>query len=577
MPVDMNDLSETELQALFGVPEPPTPGTFEFALVMGGTVSAGAYTAGAVDFLIEAMDCLSAAQAAGAAPPHKAVLKLITGTSGGGVNAAITARALAYDFTHDVGAKPLADRSSSGNPFYDVWINTLRLVDFLDTSDLTTEIRSALNGAPIDRGAQSVAAFSSGPAKARPWVAAPLGVILTLTNVRGVPYRTDLGGGLAQNYVDHADYARFRFVYPGQAVPAPRPDEETLGFDGTALPQGTTWTRFSQFACATAAFPFGFPPRPLARPSSHYRYRAVPYPPEPVSQQRIVQIKPNWLAMSEDGGNTIPEQWEFLSVDGGATDNEPIQLARTALAGLLGRNPRDPNTANRAVWLIDPFAGEAALGPKVQTTLLGDASAILSTFTQQTRYDTADLLMATDPNVFSRFMLTPAYQWRVGASAIASSGLGAFIGFACPDFMRFDYKLGRANCQAFLRGTFTLGDANPLFKDWAGNKWQGFMGTHRQVVKNFAPEGEGDNRLPIVPLVGSAAADVLLDPWPVGKLDPTIYRDGIDARYRRLLEIELSGTVGKSLIGRLGAWTTQQYASEYFITAMNKYLESAKL
>jgi hypothetical protein len=41
------------------VPEVPD-GTFdnEFALVFGGTVSAGAYTAGAIDFLIEALDCL---------------------------------------------------------------------------------------------------------------------------------------------------------------------------------------------------------------------------------------------------------------------------------------------------------------------------------------------------------------------------------------------------------------------------------------------------------------------------------------------------------------------------------------
>jgi len=40
------------------VPEVPD-GTFdnEFALVFGGTVSAGAYTAGAIDFLIEALDC----------------------------------------------------------------------------------------------------------------------------------------------------------------------------------------------------------------------------------------------------------------------------------------------------------------------------------------------------------------------------------------------------------------------------------------------------------------------------------------------------------------------------------------
>jgi hypothetical protein len=34
----------------------------------------------------------------------------------------------------------------------------------------------------------------------------------------------------------------------------------------------------------------------------------------------------------------VPDLWPLLSVDGGATDSEPIQLARTAPAGLLNRN-----------------------------------------------------------------------------------------------------------------------------------------------------------------------------------------------------------------------------------------------
>ncbi len=41
-------------------PEQPPPGKYEFALVLRGTVSVGAYTAGAIDFLIEALDCFEA-------------------------------------------------------------------------------------------------------------------------------------------------------------------------------------------------------------------------------------------------------------------------------------------------------------------------------------------------------------------------------------------------------------------------------------------------------------------------------------------------------------------------------------
>jgi hypothetical protein len=191
----------------------------------------------------------------------------------------------------------------------------------------------------------------------------------------------------------------------------------------------------------------------------------------------------------------VPDDWHFLAVDGGATDNEPIQLARTALAGLLNRNPRDPEEANRPVWLIDPFAGRAPLGPEGSTTFPVELGAVATTLTQQTRYDTADLLLAGDEKIFSRFMLTPRRGELTGEEAFASGGLGAFIGFACAAFMRFDYLLGRQNCQQFLRETFVLSEANPLFGDWSGDDKTRFRG----------PAGQG--MLPIIPLIGDAAVD----------------------------------------------------------------------
>ena len=220
---------------------------------------------------------------------------------------------------------------------------------------------SFLNGKPIDDGAKQIVEFGNGAARARDWVAAPLHIILTVTNLRGIPYNIDLGDKLSQTYVDHADYMRFAVLYPGQQLGAARPDELVLPFESASVPQSTTWEDFSQAARATAAFPLGFPPRTLTRPTNHYRYRVVAYPGTPEVPTTYALRTPNWNAMSADADH-VPDNWQFLAVDGGATNNRPIQLARTALAGLLGRNPRDPNIANRAVWLIDPFAGRATFG-----------------------------------------------------------------------------------------------------------------------------------------------------------------------------------------------------------------------
>jgi hypothetical protein len=115
---------------------------------------------------------------------------------------------------------------------------------------------------------------------------------------------------------------------------------------------------------------------------------------------------------------------------------------------------------------------------------------VATTLTQQTRYDTADLLMAADDKVFSRFMLTPNRGNLTGAEAIASGGVGAFIGFACPDFMRFDYLLGRQNCQMFLRQSFTLADNNKVFAPWT---------PHSTVTASrsaFAPFSNWSSRAP---------------------------------------------------------------------------------
>jgi hypothetical protein len=564
MPLSRIPPSGAEIQKWFIDVPNLAPGNFEFALVLGGTVSAGAYTAGAVDFLIEALDCLLKAQREKRAPDHNVFLKLIAGTSGGGVNAAIAARALAYDYPHVTRATAPGTALSS-NPFYDTWINTLRLDGFLDTGDIGHELKSLFNGRPIDEGAQKIIQFAHGQAGSRGWVAAPLRIILTLTSLRGVPYRTNFGDKLSQGYVDHADFIRFALVYPGQKLDEPRPDELVLGFGDTRLPQATNWEQFSEFARATAAFPIGFPARALTRPSEHYRWRVVAYPPGPGGQSDYLLSWPDWDAMLPEGGGDVPDDWHFLAVDGGATDNEPIQLARTSLAGLLNRNPRDPQTANRAVWLIDPFAGRAPLGPEGLTTFPVELGAVATTLTQQTRYDTADLLMAGDENVFSRFMLTPRRGNLTGEAAIASGGLGAFIGFACPAFMRFDYLLGRQNCQQFLRETFVLGERNPLFTHWSADDKANFRGR------------AGDGMLPIIPLVDEAAVDETLDPWPKGKLDPERYRDAIEARFRAIFELELSGDFVKSILSWVGAHATQRQAADYVIGAMKDYLKKAGL
>src|SRR5262249_5961614 len=132
-----------------------------------------------------------------------------------------------------------------------------------------------------------------------------------------------------------------------------------------------------------------------------------------------------------------------------------------------------------------------------------------------------------DSNVFSRFMLAPRQDPESLRPAIASAGLGAFIGFACPAFMRHDFMLGRRSCRDFLFKEFALAENNAKV---FGAPWT-------QAQKQRFAQGTLPGFLPIIPLTGTAAQDQPRDDWPAGKLDPESYRDAIEKRFRAILEV----------------------------------------
>ena len=109
------DPSRSTIDELFPLRRDPIKdGAFELGLVLGGTVSAGAYTGGVLDFLIEALDVWTAAKDRGdpLAPPHDVIISAIGGASGGAINGAVLLRAAGYAFPHE---------AESLNPFYDTW------------------------------------------------------------------------------------------------------------------------------------------------------------------------------------------------------------------------------------------------------------------------------------------------------------------------------------------------------------------------------------------------------------------------------------------------------------------------
>ncbi|MGE3779403.1 MAG: hypothetical protein AB7F89_19605, partial [Pirellulaceae bacterium] len=425
------------------MPEEAKGKTFELGLVMAGAISAGAYTAGVMDFLIEALDEWESAKSSpsNAVPRHDVALRVISGASAGAMTSAISAVALTSEIDHvdDPDSPPPPDR----NRLYDAWVRQIDITKLLTTSDIDSsgKVVSLLNAAPLHQIA-SAALIAPRRQARRSYAIDPLAVMLSVANLRGVPYGFHLlGEDTASGYgmYEHMDHMQFALSWSGQQLPGARlldPAERPMG----------EWPNLLAAALASGAFPGGLAPQLLERPRNDYSTRHT--------------CPPLWDACGAAYG--------FLCVDGGLMNNEPLELARLYLSdGPETPNPRSGTKAHRAVVLIDPFPNTAALTESYQSDdrLLAVVLQMFSALKNQARFKPAELELAARPDVFSRFMIAPSRQDDARnpiEPAIASGVMDGFGGFFHESFRRHDFQLGRRNCQAFLKWRFCLPENNPV-------------------------------------------------------------------------------------------------------------------
>jgi hypothetical protein len=522
---------------------------FEIGLVMAGAVSAGAYSAGVLDFLVEAMDAWERAkrEAPAEAPPHRAALKVVTGASAGSIASAILAACLKHDFPHVT----LDNHGETGqrNPLYDSWVNRIDIAPLLGTRDvagggkalsaLDSTILMEIAQRAIDYG-QDVAAID------RPWLCDPLRFIFTLTNLRGVPYHYALGGSrtLGMDMTRHGECMRFALSGLGEiGASARRANEYPLAYPAPGTAKWPTWgSPFALASVASGAFPIGLSPRALTRNTSDYDGEPVVVPAGADQPAEVRRISPTWTA----GINPDPgASYGFVCVDGGAITNEPVDLARIELldGDPLGRNERDGTKASRAVLMIDPFTGADKPGPAAlaETDLLNSAFSLLGSLKDQARYNPADIALAADESIYSRFLISPV---RPGAAAgnsafsIACGSLGGFGGFLSRAYREHDYFLGRRNCQRFLQQHFTLPPENPLFAGWTQ--------AMRDRFRVPAAGGAG-YELPIIPLMPAVHPgnyEQQAAPWPLDRIDPDDLSDPVSGRLDALYDSFVTGFRG---------------------------------
>jgi len=472
---------------------PPVDNTFEIGLVMAGAVSAGAYTAGVLDYLFESLDRWYRERREDASlPRHEVKLRVMTGSSAGGINAALAAAALRYRFPHihDDGSL-----QGSANPFFDPWVNRIDIRDLLDTADIDSgaPLTALLNCRQLDAIAERSMGFVGDPLQPgeRDWLADPFQVQLTYSNLQGVPYWIRFQGesGLPHEVVLHQDYLSFGVPVRHDADPGQFPPD-VIRLPRQRGSEDRAWASLGRAALATSAFPIALQPREIWRSTTDYEYRFA-YLGE---NDRRIYARP-WPAGASQPARAVV-------VDGGALNNEPFDLAHRVLAGRQGKNPRRGVEAHRALLMIDPLSDARAADPTLSDALSQVPVQLLKAFMNQSRFKQIDLTLAEADDVYSRFLVAPSRHPFVGRKALASGELGAFLGFFHRRFRQHDFLLGRYNCHFFLKNWFVLPGDNPLFRE-------------RPPAERFQSRRRPDH-YQIVPVL---ADDPPLPAWPTDALD----------------------------------------------------------
>ncbi len=552
---------------------------FDIGLVMAGAVSAGAYTAGVCDFLLQALDEWETAKARGAdCPQHAVRIKAVAGASAGGMTAAMLAALLhkeARPITSLPGRMPTAEEAAQ-NTLYRSWVERIDIASLLGTDDLrrrSAPVRSVLDSTVLEEIADEALAFTPGGPR-RPYFAEETDLFLTLTNLRGVPYAIDLSGADVSHPLSlHADH--MHFVLSDRAPSNGAPGEGAALAGGVAEaharacwlstrdPEHPNWQRLKQAALATGAFPGGLAPRLLGRRSADYGVRAWPIPQASGHAEgdpcvRTQRIPPRW---PEGDGSSF--DYSYLCVDGGVMDNEPLELARRALAGGAGRsNPRGAENVRRTVIMVDPFPGAPPMtsedAARFETyDVLNTLLRMVTSLKHQARFKLDELVLAQANDVYSRFLIAPTRYERQGGALvksprpIASGVLGGFGGFFSKDFRAHDFQLGRRNCQRFLRKHLVLpldkAKQNELFAQGDPAR----MDRHKITLKD--EDGAEKDYYPIIPLLESAKDEAHPLRWDTLRLGPREVerlRRGVARRTQavtsRLVNTRVDGSVART-------------------------------
>ena len=464
--------------------------TFHIGITMAGAVSAGAFSAGFMDYLMEALELWEQqkriirsklqkseelTEFEKKIPLHDVCIDALGGASAGGMVGVITALST---FSEMKPVKKPSD-SKTGNILYDSWV----LLDddlgggrgtfekMLGTQDIdksTDGVPSLLNTESIDRIADRVfdALVKRDEKRVRPaYVSEDLRVLVTLCSLRGIPFELNFENFISSHFPhspghrmnEHMIVAHFKLKYRDE-------DKDLyLNFD-TYDDESKELLKLC--TKATGAFPIGLAPRQFKGKLSKEYIKNCILRNLPKDAKDAIEI------------HLDDEHFDFTNVDGGTINNEPYSEVVQTLESM---NPAyNSKLPMYGTIMIDPFPNfynqdepgsvEDALNiSRFQTNMWDVIPKLYTTLRQQVRVKHSGSFYKD----YFRLLVFPIKWEHMGKLSdhppIACAALGGFGGFLDVEFRKHDFFLGRNNARNFLRAFFMLeydeNEIHPLFEN----------------------------------------------------------------------------------------------------------------
>lgn len=394
----------------------------ELLIVLGGAVSAGAYTAGVLDYLIYMLKQWYKPDENGKIdPPYDIQIRAIVGASAGGMCAALAAK----EFT--TGWDVNADNKSA---LYETWVKKINIVDLLKIDDLEKgKVNSVFNSNVILEIANQSIKEKKGNGELPSYISDELDIILSICNTEGIHYAMNIS---AQNtnypyYItDHRDYLAFLLRRKeGQKTPFK-----------TVLEDDESWTKLAKAAVASGAFPIGLAPVKMSTPRALYEDR------------QIKGVEP--INVDEE------KNLEFFAIDGGTVDNEPFSRIQNFMKN-------DDENVKKLILLIDPFPSKTIKSKNSKDSteedeegqpILEHIGRVFNVVRNQSLFKASELKTRLDKG--EAFAITPKRIDNPDKIQVAGAAIAAFSGFIHEKYRDYDYRLGRKNCKGMLQKHFKV-------------------------------------------------------------------------------------------------------------------------